>query len=96
MELGGDAGEGFGWWGEALAGTGGGGFEFRGGEDAQGTNVADGEMLFDSLLLGEWEFAVDEGAELVRSEMVWTKTLGGLICLRRLIHRDSPRCGCRS
>ncbi len=66
MELGGEAGEGFGWWGEALAGAGGGGFELRGGEDAQGAGVAGGEMLLDSLLLGGWEFAVDVGVELCR------------------------------
>ena len=66
MELGGEAGEGFGRWREALAGAGGGGFELRGGEDTQSAGVAGGEMLLDSLLLGGWEFAVDEGVERVR------------------------------
>ena len=52
MELGGEAGEGFGWWREAMAGARGGGFEFGGGENAQGAGVAGREMLLDSLLLG--------------------------------------------
>ena len=93
MELGGEAGEGFGRWGEAVAGAGGGGFELRRGEYAQGAGVAGGEMLLDSLLLGGREFAVDVGVEFVGIEMV---RIDCWIGLRRLSHRDSPRCGCRS
>ncbi len=52
-----------------MAGARGGGFEFGGGENAEGAGVAGGEVLFDSLLLGGWEFAVDVGAELVGIEM---------------------------
>jgi hypothetical protein len=52
-----------------VAGAGGGGFELHGGEGAQSTGVAGGEMPFDSQLLGGWEFAVDEGAEFVGTEM---------------------------
>ena len=62
MEVGGEAGEGFGGWGEALAGAGGSGFELRGGEDSEGAGVAGGEVLVDSLLLGGWELGVDVGA----------------------------------
>ena len=54
MKLCGEAGEGFGWWCEALASAGGGGFELRGGEDTQRAGVAGGEMLLDSLLLACW------------------------------------------
>src|ERR1700742_4970127 len=79
-----------------MTGASGGGFELRGGEDAKGAGVAGGEMLIDSLLLGGWEFSVDEGAKLVRAEMVWTETVAGRIGLGWLHHWDSPRCGCRS
>src|SRR5260370_15291230 len=91
MEVGGEAGQGVGGWCKTMAGAGGGGFELGRGEDAQGAGVAGGEMLLDSLLLGEWEFSVDEGVECVRIEM-----FGRLIGLGRLSHTDSPRCGCRS
>ena len=63
MELCGEPGEGIGRWGEALASAGDRGFELRGREDAQSAGVAGGEMLLDSLPLGGWEFAVDEGVE---------------------------------
>jgi hypothetical protein len=79
MELGGEAGQGFGWWGEALASAGGGGFDFCGGEHTEGAGVAGGEMLFDYLLLGGWEFSVDGGAECVGTEMVRVEMFGGLI-----------------
>ena len=52
MELRGEASEGFGRWCEAMAGAGGGGFELRRRENAEGAGVAGGEMLLDSLLLG--------------------------------------------
>jgi hypothetical protein len=61
-ELGGEADESFGRWGEALAGAGGGGFELRGREDAQGAGVAGGEVLLDSLLTGGGKFSVGVGA----------------------------------
>ena len=67
--MGGEACEGFGWWGETVAGAGGGGFDLHGGEDAQSTGVAGGDVPFDSQLLGGWEFTVDEGAELVGIKM---------------------------
>ena len=41
-EVGGKACEGFGWWGKALTGAGGGSFELCGGEDAQSAGVAGG------------------------------------------------------
>jgi hypothetical protein len=78
-ELGGEAGEGFGWWREALAGAGSGSFEFCSRENAEGAGVAGGEMLLNSLLPGGREFSVDEGVELIRAEMVRVKTLGGQI-----------------
>jgi hypothetical protein len=96
MELRGETGEGFRWRGEAMAGAGGGGFKSCGGEDAKGAGVAGGEMLLDSLLFGGWKFSVDEGAELVGSEVVRVERFDCRIGLGRLIHRDSPRCGCRS
>src|SRR5271170_4168453 len=81
--MGGEAGEGFGRWGEALAGAGGGGFELRGGEDSQGACMAGGEVMVDSLLVGGWELGVDVGTELV-----------GIEVFLRLVHRDSPSCCC--
>ena len=78
MQAGGEAGKGFGRRREALAGARGGGFELRGGEDAQGAGVAGGEMLFDFLLLGGWEFGIDEGVECVRIEM-GIQVFGGLV-----------------
>ena len=62
-----------------MASAGGGGFEFCGGEHAEGAGVAGGEMLFDSLLLGRREFCVGEGAECVGIEMVRVEMFGGLI-----------------
>jgi hypothetical protein len=56
--------------GEAVPCTGGGGFELRGREHAQGAGVAADEMLLDSLLVGWWKFAVDERANVVRIEML--------------------------
>ncbi len=77
VELDGEAGEGVGWWCEAVSGARGGGFELRGGEDAQGADVAGGEMLLDSLLLCGWELAVDIGAELIGTEMIRIELFGG-------------------
>jgi hypothetical protein len=76
MELRGEAGEGVGWRSEAIAGAGGGGFELRGGENAKGAGVAGGEMLVDSLPLGEWKFTVDEGADFVGVEMIRVEMFG--------------------
>src|SRR3984885_3902914 len=53
-------------------------------------------MLLDSLLFGGREFSVDVGVELVGAKVVRIEMLGGLIGLGRLIHRDFPKCGCRS
>ena len=69
MEVRGEAGEGVGGRDEAVTGAGGGGFELRSGEDAQGADVTGREMLLDSLLLGGWEFAVDVSADLVANEV---------------------------
>ena len=91
MKLGGEAGECFGWRGEAMAGAGSSGFELRGRKDAHGAGMATGQMLLDFLPFDGWKLTVDEGVEPVRVEM-----FGGLIGLRRLSHSDSPSCGCRS
>jgi hypothetical protein len=76
VELGGDAGEGFGWWSEAVAGARGCGFELGGGENAESAGVAGGEMLLDSLVLGVGKFAVDEGVEFAGIEMIGAEMFG--------------------
>ena len=76
-----------------MAGAGDGGFEFCGREDTEGAGVAGGEMLFDSLLFGGQELAVDVGVELVGAEMVRIEMFDSRVGLRCLAHRDSPRCG---
>ena len=47
MKVGGEAGEGFGGWCEAMAGAGSSGFELCGGKDAHGAGVAAGEILLE-------------------------------------------------
>ena len=63
MEFGGEPGEGVGRWDEAMAGVRSGSFELRCGENAQSAGVAGGQMLLDSLSLGERKFAVDQGVQ---------------------------------